>query len=91
MYVASKTSGMFLRGPRGSDSEALAGFMERHGAALEKEFGPSKPSRGGHYFATNTDIPLRAEERWDDLIDWMHAQQHRYVEALREIESLTRN
>lgn len=87
MYVASKTSGMFLRGPRGADGKALAELMEPHVAGLERAFGPSKASRGGHYFTTHTDIPLRDEERWDELIDWMHAQQQRYIEVFRETEA----
>ncbi|MDD9997295.1 MAG: hypothetical protein OXQ89_06075 [Rhodospirillaceae bacterium] len=88
MYVASKTSGMFVRGPRGTDGKALARFMDRHVAAFERVFGASQSSRGGHYFLTHIGIPIREEERWDELIDWMHAQHQCYVEVFREIAAL---
>ena len=87
LYVASRTCGMFLRGPRGADPQGLDEFMARHAKILEAAFGPSQPSSGGYYYTTATDIPLREENRWDELIEWMESQRSRFVEVFRAIES----
>ena len=90
MYVASKTSGMFLRGPRGTDGEAIGTLLALHKDTLEEAFGPSQPSRGGYYYLTDIGIPLRTQERWDELIDWMDGQRQKYVEAFQAIEAIGR-
>ena len=86
MYVASKTSGMFLRGPRGTDGEHLAPLMADHAKVLDEAFGPSRMTGRGYYYESSTDIPLREEERWDELIDWMDAQRLRYAEIFQGID-----
>ena len=86
IYVARRESGMFLRGPRGTDGKQLAAFMARHSEVLDKAFGPSRSVSDGHYYSTWTDIPLRQEDRWDELVDWMEAQRLRYAEVCRAIE-----
>ena len=88
MYVGSKTSGMFLRGPFGADSEHLAPFMSRHAEALEKAIGPNQSTSRGHYYGTWRDIAVQQESRWDELIDWMEAQRQRYVEVFRTIDGI---
>lgn len=87
MFVAARTSGMFLRGPRGVDPQGLAEFMEQHAEVLHDSFGQSQPSSGGYYYTTSTDIPLREEDRWDELIEWMENQRLRFVEVFRAIEA----
>ena len=62
-------------------------FMEQHAEVLDEAFGPSQPSSGGYYYNTVTDIPLREEDRWDELIEWMENQRLRFVEVFRAIES----
>ena len=86
VYVARRESGMFLRGPRGTDGKQLAAFMARHAEVLDKAFGPSRSVTDGHYYGTWTDIPLRQEDRWDELIDWMEAQRIRYADVFRAID-----
>ena len=87
MYVASKTSGMFLRGPRGTDGQHLASLMADHAQLLQEAFGASRETTSGYYYGISTDIALRNEERWDELIDWMDAQRIRYAEIFRSIEA----
>ena len=88
IYVASKTSGMFLRGPRGTDGVALAKFMARHTEKLDEAFGSSHSESHGHYHVTSIDISIRDEDRWDELIGWMETQRLRYTEVLQAIESM---
>ena len=71
MYVGSKTSGMFLRGPFGTGSEHLAPFMSRHADTLEQALGPNQSTSRGFYFGTSQDIAVQQESRWDERIDWM--------------------
>ena len=87
MFVAGRTSGMFLRGPRGVDPQGLAEFMDQHAEVLDEAFGPSRSSSGGYYYTTAIDIPLREEDRWDELIEWMENQRLRFVEVFRAIEA----
>ena len=88
MYVGSKTSGVFLRGPRGSDGRQLAEFMSLNGEKMDEAFGPSRSKTEGYYYSTETDIPLAEEERWDELIDWMDSQRRRYVEVFQVIDEV---
>ena len=90
MYVASKTSGMFIRGPRGTDGEAVGTFLAKHQETLERAFGPSQPSRGGYYYLTEIDIPLRAQGQWNELIDWMDVQRQKFIETFHLIETMER-
>lgn len=90
MYVASKTSGMFLRGPSGTDGEHLAPLMAEHAEILDEAFGPSRMTGRGYYYGSSIDIPLREEERWDELIDWMDDQRLRYAEIFKAIEARSR-
>ena len=84
LYVARKTSGMFIRGPRGTDRVALADFLARHEHALENALGPSNPSRDGYYYPTHVEIPLSAQGRWHELIDWMETQRKKYAETFQQ-------
>ena len=61
--------------------------MEQHAEVLHDSFGQSQPSSGGYYHTTSTDIPLRVEDRWDELIEWMENQRLRFVEVFRAIEA----
>ena len=87
MYVASKTSGMFLRGRRGAGSADLAPLMSQHADTLEQALGPNQSIGGGHYYGTSRDIPVRQDSRWDELIDWMEAQRERYEKVFQVIEA----
>ena len=88
MYVGSKTSGMFLRGRFGADSEDLAPYMSRHAEALEQALGPNQSTGRGHYYSTSVDIAVQQESRWDELIEWMEAERQCYAEVFRTIEGL---
>ena len=83
MFVGSRSSGMFLRGPRNADREPLHAFMTKHVEALERAFGPSGSTQ--YYYQTTTGIAIQEEARWDELIDWMDEQRRRYVEVFRGI------
>lgn len=87
MYVGSKTSGMFLRGRRGTGSEHLAPFMSQHADTLEQALGPNQLTSRGNYYGTSQDIAVQQESRWDELIDWMEAQRQRYADVFRIIEA----
>lgn len=87
MYVGSKTSGMFLRGPFGTDSEDLAPFMSQHADTLEQALGPNQTTSRGYYYGTSQDIAVQQDSRWDELIDWMEAQRQRYADVFRVIEA----
>ena len=43
------------------------------------------PAGRGYYYETSTEIALRDEERWDELIEWMDAQRLRYAEVFQAI------
>ncbi len=82
IYVGSRESGMFLRGPRGTDGEALAAFMEQNREKLDEAFGPSQSATEGHYYGTSHDVTLQQKERWDELIDWMNNKHRHYGEVI---------
>lgn len=85
MYVGSQTSGMFLRGPHGTDGEALAVFMEKHRDALDGEFGPSQSQTAGYYYGIDKEISVYERERWDELIEWMEEHRCRFKDALQSV------
>ena len=85
MYVGSRTSGMFLRGPLGTEGTDLAAFMDNNAEALEQAFGPNQSRRDGHYFGCATKITIQEEERWDEAIDWMEEQRQHYVRTLKSL------
>ena len=85
MYVGSRESGMFLRGPLGTEGTDLAAFMDNNAEALEQSFGPNPSRRDGHYFGCSTKITIQEEERWDEAIDWMEEQRQHYVRTLKSV------
>lgn len=85
MYVASKTSGMFLRGRFGAGDKDLEPFMSRHASTLEKALGTSESPGPGKYYLTSKQIAVHQESRWDELIDWMEKQRKCYVDAFQII------
>lgn len=82
MYVGSKESGMFLRGPLGTDREEFAELMARNQEKLEAAFGPSHSKTDRHYYVTKHSIALQNRERWDELIDWMDEKRRHYTEVI---------
>lgn len=82
MYVGSRESGMFLRGPLGADGEDLAAFMERNREELEEAFGPSQSATEGHYYGISHEVTLQQKERWDELIDWMDEKRRYYTKVI---------
>lgn len=83
MYVGSNSSGMFLRGPSGSDGKDLATFMADNRQKLDEAFGPSQSKEDdGYYYGIWTDISLQQKERWDELVDWMDEKRRYYAEVM---------
>ena len=87
MYVGSRISGMFLRGPRGCAPDYLEPLLARYAASLEQAFGTSRRSNNGHYYSTRRNIAIQEESRWDELIDWLDAQRQRYAEIFRALDA----
>lgn len=85
MYVGSRDSGMFLRGPHGTDGKELAAFMEHNREQLDASLGPSKSPTEGHYYVTWHDITVQQKERWDELIDWMDEKRRYYLEVIDSV------
>ncbi len=85
MYVGSRESGMFLRGPRGTEGTDLAAFMDKNAEALAQALGPNQSRRDGHYFGCSTKIAIQEEKRWDELVDWMEERRLHYVGTLRSL------
>ena len=82
LFVGSSHSGMFLRGPHGTDGKELATFMERNRERLDKAFGPSPSAPEGHYYVTKHDVTLWQKDRWDELIDWMDERRRYYSKVI---------
>ena len=59
MYVGSNESGMFLRGPLGTDGTELAALMEGNQEKLDEALGPSQARTEGHYYVSWHDIALQ--------------------------------
>lgn len=85
MYVGSSTSGMFLRGPYGTDGKNLAEFIARHEGILDDAFGKSEATKTGYYYGIWIDITLQEKQHWDKLIDWMEEKRCHYQEILNSI------
>ncbi|MCY4012779.1 MAG: hypothetical protein OXG82_08710 [Gammaproteobacteria bacterium] len=86
MYAATRTSGVFLRGPLRGDPRD---FMERHAAQLDEALGPSKSTTDGHYYGIDTPIAISETARWDELIDWLDEQRCRYAETILKVVAPT--
>jgi len=88
MFVGSRASGMFLRGPRGTDRKALADFMAEHAEKLDKELGPSQSITDGYYYGIETNIRIQEIERWDELICWMEKHRQRYAAEIQAVAAV---
>lgn len=85
MYVGSRESGMFLRGPWGTDGKDLAAFMDGNAETLDRAIGPNQSRREGHYYSCSTSITLQERERWDELIEWMEDRRGHYERTLKPL------
>ena len=87
MYVGSADSGMFLRGPWGTDGSSLAAFVADHAETLDQAFGSNESRREGHYYGCWIGVTLQEKERWDELIDWMEERRRHYEGVLKPLVS----
>ena len=85
MYVGSRESGMYLRGPWGTDGKDIAAFLDGNAGALDKALGVNQSKRHGHYYGCSTQIAIQERERWDELIDWMEDRRGHYERTLKPL------
>ena len=89
MYLAAKSSGMFLRGGLGANPSVVASLMDEYSDHLQEALGTglgaTESATEGYHYVTWKVVEWRDEARWDELIDWMECTRARYEEAFRAI------
>lgn len=83
-YVASKTSGVYLRGPNGQSPDAagtlLTPFRQLIEDRLSAEF-----VEGGWHAVSKIPHPIGDPDGWPAAVDFLHSQTQAYLALLREV------
>lgn len=85
-YKGEDYSGLFLRGGRGVDGEAVLPRLLPHEATLETELGVEL---GSPKFPFNKHGPAVTEDpaTWDAAINWLEKETDRYAQAVAQVLS----
>ena len=85
-WVGKSKVGLFLRGPRGSDGNALAQILDPHRSILEERLGAKYGRKTGNaFFDRQFSTNLEDRSTWPMAIDWQHETLQTYLSALREV------
>jgi hypothetical protein len=84
-YVASESSGVYLRGPRGEDVEEVGRLLAPHRHAIETRLGTDFNDGDSWYAVSKTPHPLGDPDGWPAAVDFLHQQTQRYLALLEEL------
>ena len=86
IFVGKKHVGVFIRGPRGADPQAILEHLAPHADRLEEVLGIAlKESKNGHFLVQSIDANNSDPSQWDMAADWLFKQANRYEAALKDI------
>ncbi len=86
LYAASRTSGVYLRGPAGSNFEKILAQFMPYREQLEARLGaPIYIGEGDWMFISKISHPISDEERWTEIIDWMEERSALYLATLTDL------
>lgn len=91
LYLARNRSGIYLRGPLGSDKENFVAWVAQHEEVLQSDLGPGHWTQSHRHFGYTKEISIHEESRWDELIDWLEERRQYYLEVFNAIESSENN
>jgi hypothetical protein len=90
-FVSEQGVGVFIRGERGANAEAVAYRLRPYAGQLEKMLGVDpnfsrEAPETAHYFFHDFE-PLEASRRikWKKMADWLHRRADAYQSALQQI------
>lgn len=84
-YIASNTSGVYLRGPSGSDNEETSALLEPHRKTIESRLGVELGPEGNWYAMKSVLYPIGDEQHWPDAIDFMEANTKEYLALFKDV------
>ena len=86
LWVGKKSTGIFVRGPRGSDPGDIYDILASQSERLEELIGvPLKESDGGHFLAREIQGDNSDPAQRDVSADWLYEHANIYEAALREV------
>lgn len=87
LYLASRTCGIYLRGPARSNSDGIHARLEPYKTSLEERLGvPFAKDEEPNWFLTDKiQHPITDEANWPKVADWMAGRLKDYVAALEEL------
>ncbi len=83
LFLAKTYVGVFIRGERGTSTEAVYTLLEPHVEQLSERLGVGIGSK--YLFNTSYSADVTNPANWDDLADWLHSTADDYETALREL------
>jgi hypothetical protein len=81
-FLAQQTVGVFVRGPRGSSREAAEALLRPLGSTLTERLGVPFGNDPAGLLVKSLRIDSRAQEKWDEMSDWLEEQAATYVIVL---------
>lgn len=85
-YLAQKSVGVFVRGPRGVVADQALAVIGPHLEGLSQRLGtPTFGGRDNLLLHNSLDVDSRDSTNWDRMSDWLAEQAARYVRALNEV------
>ena len=86
LWIGKDRCGVFLRGARGSDPDALVELLEPHAQELERRLGTVLQNGDPRFaLATSERWSYNDPSGWPDAIDWMERTRQAYESALAEV------
>ncbi|MFG6664312.1 hypothetical protein ACGYKB_13690 [Sulfitobacter sp. 916] len=84
-YVASKSSGIYLRGPTGQNVEEVTQLLLPFKEQIEARLGGTFFDGGGWHVVNSTPHPIGQPDGWPKAVDFMQSKTETYLTLLREI------
>jgi len=86
-YIASNTSGVYLRGPFRSDIDNTSALLEPHREIIESRLGVELGPEDSWFAMKSAPYPIGDENHWPDAIEFMETNTKDYLVLLNEIFS----
>lgn len=84
-YIASQTSGIYVRGPQRQDPAETEAILAPHRNRLETDLSASFANGDGWFFMSTTPHPLKDTAGWPTAVDFLHERTQAYLSALAHV------
>ena len=85
LWIGKDDCGVFMRGARGSDGQALIDQLAPYADRLTERLGATFEGNNGHFLWKRGGISYHEPDNWPDAIDWMEKTRKSYEQAIAEI------